>query len=679
MRAHEAKSEQGEASRERRAGGHGSPSAAARMQDALGNRRALALYQALAEKRLARKCRSGCGCASCAPPALPMPPQLLGAQLKARVSAPGDPLEREADALADRLVDGHDAAPTAAASAGGAQQKPRDAGAASGGERGLAAPARDAAVEHLGGGHALPAMERAFFEPRLGDLGGVRIHTGDDAAATASTVNARAFTLGRDIVFGAGEWRPGTVAGRRLLAHELVHYVQQGGGAGRGVVQRQERPIEIDPETLPRPEMDPTDPDYGRGLVRRGLGRYIEALAFHRIINDCPSSTGVRLADILLQVQGMISGHRACLDEFARLGDDPIRLLTAYRAASFTIDPAVTTSGHVRCPGRGDPTLPPQAPVIQLGASLCSSPPSGAMSPHIHHVIVHELAHLAGCRPDPVTGLGNATSFDETVANHVADVCVGDAAARSAFATQARAVSPTAAEDWDFTAVDMLALQLRGGTLTFASDSDWFPAALRTNLRNTLLFMLVPRTDAARTGGVNPRDLFHGHVVVPRAAAASSLTGARDRWRADLLDTRARVLDASGQVTGANLAAWRTEVQRLAAAATPLLDQVVGISGAAVIYHSYEFPERTAPEYSIPGGDPRRNTITPLGTNTPSPYTAPDINDASSYMTGSSAPYTHIFQFSFLIDRDGVIHVRPELGRELSDVTGTPMVEERPR
>lgn len=91
-----------------------------------------------------------------------------------------------------------------------------------------AAPA-DAAVEGLGCGAPLPAAERAFFEPRLGrDLGDVRVHAETPAA---TSLGARAFALGREVAFAPGEWRPGTATGRGLLAHELVHVLQQDRGA----------------------------------------------------------------------------------------------------------------------------------------------------------------------------------------------------------------------------------------------------------------------------------------------------------------------------------------------------------------------------------------------------------------------------------------------------------------
>ncbi len=79
------------------------------------------------------------------------------------------------------------------------------------------------------GGQTLPEAIRTFMESHLGhDFGGVRVHTGSQAAETALRVNARAFTMGQDVVFGAGEYAPETIAGRRLLAHELTHVVQQG-------------------------------------------------------------------------------------------------------------------------------------------------------------------------------------------------------------------------------------------------------------------------------------------------------------------------------------------------------------------------------------------------------------------------------------------------------------------
>ena len=63
------------------------------------------------------------------------------------------------------------------------------------------------------------------------DFSQVRIHTDERAAESARAVDALAYTVGRDVVFGAGQFSPGTNEGRRLIAHELTHVVQQGGGS----------------------------------------------------------------------------------------------------------------------------------------------------------------------------------------------------------------------------------------------------------------------------------------------------------------------------------------------------------------------------------------------------------------------------------------------------------------
>jgi hypothetical protein len=77
-------------------------------------------------------------------------------------------------------------------------------------------------------GQSLEPATRAFMEPRLGhDFSGVRVHTDAKAAESARAVNALAYTVGREVVFGAGQYAPGTREGRRLLTHELAHVVQQ--------------------------------------------------------------------------------------------------------------------------------------------------------------------------------------------------------------------------------------------------------------------------------------------------------------------------------------------------------------------------------------------------------------------------------------------------------------------
>lgn len=119
--------------------------------------------------------------------------------------------EREADQAAERVASGQSSGPLGAAR--GAPASVAEAMPAS-------APA--------GAGQALAPAARRDFERRFGeDFGDVRVHVGGSAAASAAELGARAYTVGRDIVFGAGEYQPGTAGGRQLIGHELAHCVQQ--------------------------------------------------------------------------------------------------------------------------------------------------------------------------------------------------------------------------------------------------------------------------------------------------------------------------------------------------------------------------------------------------------------------------------------------------------------------
>lgn len=81
-----------------------------------------------------------------------------------------------------------------------------------------------------GGGSPLPDDVRSFMEPRFGtDFSSVKVHSGSDAVQMNREVQAQAFTLGQDIYMGEGKYNPGSSDGKRLLAHELTHVVQQTG------------------------------------------------------------------------------------------------------------------------------------------------------------------------------------------------------------------------------------------------------------------------------------------------------------------------------------------------------------------------------------------------------------------------------------------------------------------
>jgi hypothetical protein len=105
-----------------------------------------------------------------------------------------------------------------------------------------------------GSGRPLPESTRRCLESRFGSsFNDVRIYNNSQAANIAKSINAKAFTTGKDIVFGAGQYSPATSTGKKLLTHELTHIVQQ--SSSRGSIQRQKltpfKQAEIKPlETL---------------------------------------------------------------------------------------------------------------------------------------------------------------------------------------------------------------------------------------------------------------------------------------------------------------------------------------------------------------------------------------------------------------------------------------------
>jgi hypothetical protein len=159
------------------------------------------------------------------------------AQAKLNVTDPGAPAEHEADRAAAAAL--REPAPVQGPSCacGGTCSKCRPASqgtgrppvvarSAVGGEK--AAP--PAAALTGSKGRPLDSATGDFFSGRFGqDFGDVRVHDDSRAAASAADLRAHAYTLGPDIVFGAGEYSPGTTRGRSLLAHELAHVAQQRG------------------------------------------------------------------------------------------------------------------------------------------------------------------------------------------------------------------------------------------------------------------------------------------------------------------------------------------------------------------------------------------------------------------------------------------------------------------
>lgn len=144
-------------------------------------------------------------------------------QTKLAIGASNDPLEQEADRVANQVV----AAPAHPAVSGALPHIQRYSGKAAEGSD--AAPTSVDRVLASSGSPLEPTL-REDMEQRFGhNFSLVRVHSGSAAEQSARDVNASAYTVGRNIVFGAGRFAPGTHEGRRLIAHELTHVVQQAG------------------------------------------------------------------------------------------------------------------------------------------------------------------------------------------------------------------------------------------------------------------------------------------------------------------------------------------------------------------------------------------------------------------------------------------------------------------
>ena len=153
-------------------------------------------------------------------------------QPKLTIGQPNDKYEQEADRVADQVMrsiasPGNEASRPSITPIS-AEVVPRAARSADGIVTGPVGPSFEHALGQSGSGHPLADSVRTSMERAFGsDFGGVRVHTSAAADEMSRSVNARAFTVGQDIYFSGDAFRPESAEGRRLLAHELTHTVQQ--------------------------------------------------------------------------------------------------------------------------------------------------------------------------------------------------------------------------------------------------------------------------------------------------------------------------------------------------------------------------------------------------------------------------------------------------------------------
>jgi hypothetical protein len=167
-------------------------------------------------------------------------------QPKLTINTPGDEYEQEADAMAERVMRMPDLGfssffkPSLQVVQRKCQHCEEEENKIHRKELNGTEPATNHELDTYVGslnssGQTIPQNNRQFFESRFGqDFSNVKIHTDSAAATSAASIQALAYTNGNNIVFGQGQYQPNTENGKRLIAHELTHVVQQ----GEGVVRR---------------------------------------------------------------------------------------------------------------------------------------------------------------------------------------------------------------------------------------------------------------------------------------------------------------------------------------------------------------------------------------------------------------------------------------------------------
>lgn len=171
-------------------------------------------------------------------------------QPKLEVSASHDPLEREADSIADKVANSATTIQRKceACEKEELQKKPLINGRTLSSDSGKKInPRMEQQIRSSrGNGKSLPDETRSFLEKRMGaNFREVRIHTDDMAIQMNRELGARAFTVGRDIYFNAAQYSPKSAEGQKLLAHELTHTLQQSASAQTSIQRK-----EIDYKTI---------------------------------------------------------------------------------------------------------------------------------------------------------------------------------------------------------------------------------------------------------------------------------------------------------------------------------------------------------------------------------------------------------------------------------------------
>jgi len=238
----------------------------------------------------------------------------MGLQRKLIIGASNDPLEQEADRIADRVL----AMPAAGSRASLHIQRYSEP---SGGQvDAVPDTVNQALAAH---GRPLEPALRQDMEHRFGhDFSQVKIHADGAAGQSARAVNAQAYTVGSDIVFGAGRFAPATHAGRRLLAHELTHVIQQSAGMAPSI-QRQ-------------PDKDKKEPssEVGKALKKNSLFKKLPEVAQEKILDEIDKAPETITQEILDRIIDLAPIDAQYKDGLKKAGEAIIKTITGRKPPS---------------------------------------------------------------------------------------------------------------------------------------------------------------------------------------------------------------------------------------------------------------------------------------------------------------------------------------------------------
>jgi hypothetical protein len=444
-------------------------------------------------------------------------------------------------------------------------------------------------------GDPLDPATRGRFQSAYGhDFARVRVHTDDRAAASAANLSARAYTVGPHIVFGRGQYAPDTGAGRRLIAHELAHVVQQSRGGpapGQGHIEAAaDRAAGQAMRGIPVRVAGGT----AIGIACKTLfeeftdGKYMwsllkAALEHTRPVADILDDLKALQPDERAQAIKDISQERAARD--AKQAD-----LVAKRAAQAdptiqaVADPMLVEGRRVA--DRMDAVLiglrggaaaaipgwnftPDDYSKLQAaGQKLTMAPDSGWFPAKLQQNLINTLDLVLGPRQWPMATEGvNATDFFH-----------GHLVVKKAKATESEVKKSTAeVRKWekDFDKAQKAAI----GEISFSKKKN---------------------------------------------------------------------------LTADKIGAYKDVVEKAQPPLAVIMEEAMKLPGAAVMYHTFEFNQPRdlkAQGQKLGSSNPRRHYVTPLDTNVPEQYTPPDPDTYEK-------EYTIIAPFSFLVDGKGAVHVR---------------------